>query len=246
MERRNTGVRSSPGFILLGPLSSSVSRVVNLATPEEDASLKDVCCRSRHQPGPAIAISTGVAASSSDYSGSACEELEGGGQESAGRGGAGYPPEGRPISAGQSSLPVDAAYERDRRKIEGAQTTSNSGSRASYAYGQPNIEVRTDGQIIEVEECMARDSLLGRQRPVGPTSDEEFYPIENYELGERHVLLSCQDTIKEAKKRRKQKRKQEIEGGAGTSKAATNDFFSDPRKYAQGSKLGWLSPGAFT
>ena len=58
--------------------------------------------------------------------------------------------------------------------------------------------------------------------------------------------MSCQDTIQEAKKRRKQKRKQEIEGGAGTSKAATNDFFSDPRKYAQGGKLGWFSPGAFT
>jgi len=49
------------------------------------------------------------------------------------------------MSAGQSSLPVDAAYERDRRKIEGVQTTSNSGSRASNTYGQPNIEVRTDG-----------------------------------------------------------------------------------------------------
>ena len=49
------------------------------------------------------------------------------------------------MSAGQSSPLVDAAYERDRRKIEGVQTTSNSGSRVSNAYNQPNIEVWTDG-----------------------------------------------------------------------------------------------------
>ena len=82
------------------------------------------------------------------------------------------------------SLYVDAAFENQRRKVEGIQTTSETGSLARSAGNQTNIEIRTDGQVVKIERSLDQDSRLEGKKPAADGGH-----------GAPQVILSCQGTI---------------------------------------------------